>query len=320
MNEFNDFLAWEGASRDTIDFKKIYVDVAGDLHAGLMLSEIVYWYLPGKHGSKLRIEREGRDWIAVKRYEWWERTRMSPKEADHALSVLLKRGIIVKEIFKFGSDPTVHVSLNTGTFLKLWNENVAHPLENPYSPKVNNEIDESGRSESTKGEKPYTESTTESTTETLDQSAKSPRPRNPMFDAVSWAWNNNNGSYVGKLIKFLTGACVPKDGKYYDWQISPPMNAREVVAYKIWRDYEERDVMPSSPETMNRTIEEFRGVPEYDRILENADRVLITLGQPTAPALAPPAAQESPPEPIVIRSTDAVFDALDQKLGGQIHA
>ena len=42
MKSFNDFLAWEKASRDSIDFKKIYVDVAGDLIAGLLLSQIIY--------------------------------------------------------------------------------------------------------------------------------------------------------------------------------------------------------------------------------------------------------------------------------------
>jgi len=46
--EFNEFLSWELTTRDTIDFKKIYVDIAGDLIAGLLLSQIIYWHLPSK--------------------------------------------------------------------------------------------------------------------------------------------------------------------------------------------------------------------------------------------------------------------------------
>jgi len=44
-----EFLAWERASRDTIDFKTAYVDVAGDLVSGLLLSQIIYWHLPGEN-------------------------------------------------------------------------------------------------------------------------------------------------------------------------------------------------------------------------------------------------------------------------------
>ena len=42
---FDDFLKWEQSSRDTVDFKTVYVDMVGDLLAGLMLSQIVFWHL-----------------------------------------------------------------------------------------------------------------------------------------------------------------------------------------------------------------------------------------------------------------------------------
>ena len=79
-NEWSDFLLWETASRDTIDFKTIYVDMAGDLIAGLMLSQIIYWYLPAKDGSsKLRICRDNYYWIAKGREDWWDEIRISKK-------------------------------------------------------------------------------------------------------------------------------------------------------------------------------------------------------------------------------------------------
>jgi len=67
-NEWSNFLLWETASRDTVDFKTIYVDMADDLVAGLLLSQIVYWYLPSKEGrSKLRVFKDGYYWIAKTR-------------------------------------------------------------------------------------------------------------------------------------------------------------------------------------------------------------------------------------------------------------
>jgi hypothetical protein len=52
-----EFLAWEKATCDIVDFKRIYVDMAGDLVTGLMLSQLVYWCLlpDGKGESKLRV-------------------------------------------------------------------------------------------------------------------------------------------------------------------------------------------------------------------------------------------------------------------------
>ena len=59
MNYFDQFLSWEAKSRDIIDFKKIYVDIADDLIAGLLLSQIIYWHLPNEHGkTKLRVQKD----------------------------------------------------------------------------------------------------------------------------------------------------------------------------------------------------------------------------------------------------------------------
>lgn len=83
--DFAAFLAWEKETKDVLDFKTTYVDVAGDLNAGLMLSEIIYWYLPSRDGkTRLRVHRNGFDWIASRRYEWWDRIRLSTKQADRA--------------------------------------------------------------------------------------------------------------------------------------------------------------------------------------------------------------------------------------------
>lgn len=136
------FLQWERASRDTIDFKKIYVDmVGGDVLAGLVLSEIVYWYLPTRSGgSKLRVERSGKFWIAVHRYEWWDRTRLSPDQSDRVLKILIDCGLIEKDVFRFGGDPTIHIRLIEERFLELWKCFASNPPENPYLPAPKPEV------------------------------------------------------------------------------------------------------------------------------------------------------------------------------------
>jgi hypothetical protein len=121
--EWTDFLAWEGLTRDTIDFKKAYVDMAGgDVVAGLLLSQIVYWYLPDKQGrwSKLRVFKEGHYWIAKQRDEWWDEIRITPRQFDRASKILEDQGIIVKNRYRFDGSRTVHVRIITSRFLELW--------------------------------------------------------------------------------------------------------------------------------------------------------------------------------------------------------
>lgn len=156
---FAQFLTWEQATHDTIDFKKIYVDMVQDVNAGLLLSEIVYWYLPSRKGeSKLRVQHNGKFWIACRRAEWWDRTRLSPKQADRGLTILLEALLIEKARFKFDGEVTLHVRLLEPMFLRVFEHRLEHPLENPYrgengiSPKVNLVIPQKGNSESPKGQ------------------------------------------------------------------------------------------------------------------------------------------------------------------------
>lgn len=122
--EIMKFIYWEQASRDTIDFKKTYVDLAEDLIAGLLLSQIVYWYLPSKETgkTKLRVKKEGHYWIAKGRNDWWDEIRITGKQFDRASNILVKKELIEKKTFKFNGSPTVHIRL-------LW-ENFLPRLEN----------------------------------------------------------------------------------------------------------------------------------------------------------------------------------------------
>ena len=135
-NDFDDFIAWEATTRDTLDVKKIYIDMADDLLAGIALSEIVFWHLPDKHGrSKMRVNRDGHEWIAAPRWEWWERARITPRQSDRAVKVLRDKELIVTERWKWRNTPTVHIRINKDVFLKKWHDlSKASPLPNPFLP------------------------------------------------------------------------------------------------------------------------------------------------------------------------------------------
>jgi hypothetical protein len=152
-----DFLAWEKASRDTIDVKRCYIDLAGDLVTGVLLSQIVYWFLPGK-ADKLRVKREDKYWLAKGRKNWWDECRISPKQFDRSIKILQNKGLVETRLFKFAGIPTLHVWLN----LYSLGDGVKYILtkgENPFVPKSNSYFDQ--------GLKSLTEITSENTNKEL---------------------------------------------------------------------------------------------------------------------------------------------------------
>ena len=131
MNNWNEFLYWENSTRDTIDVKKIYIDIAEDLTAGILLSQIIFWFLPNKSGeTKLRIKRMGKLWLAKKRSDWWNEIRITEKQFDRAVAILEKKDLIETHLYLFGGHPVKHITLNKEKILKEINR-----LENAYSPK-----------------------------------------------------------------------------------------------------------------------------------------------------------------------------------------
>lgn len=161
--EYKDFLYWEATSKDTIDFKRIYVDMTGDIVAGLMLSEIVYWHLPSRSGhTKLRVEHDGKLWIAVRRYEWWDRARISPKQADRCLETLRDLGIIETAIYKYDGSPTIHIRLLEDGFMHSFESNLEAP-ENPFLPESEDRSSQKGNNDLSKKGRTLTETTTETT-------------------------------------------------------------------------------------------------------------------------------------------------------------
>ena len=165
---YREFYQWEEASRDTIDVKRCYIDLAGDLVSGILLSQIIFWFLPSRDKTKLRVSREGLMWLAKDRKDWWEECRITPKQFDRAIGVLKDKGFVRTERFKFAGRPLIHITLNIDAILQGV-KSILTKGENPNPPKVEIHIDERGKSTSPKGEnhiqRPQTEITTETTTE-----------------------------------------------------------------------------------------------------------------------------------------------------------
>lgn len=123
--DFGQFLLWERSSRDTIEVKRAYIDMAGDLAAGIVLSQIVYWHLPSRDGrTRLRVKRDGHLWLAKGRADWWAECRVSPKQADRALAVLEQRGSIEVRLVRFAGAPTKHVRIVPEAFLRGWSDHL----------------------------------------------------------------------------------------------------------------------------------------------------------------------------------------------------
>jgi hypothetical protein len=119
----DEFLKWEYHSRDTIDFKRIYADITRDVVAGLLLSQLMFWHIPDKHGkTRMRVEEEGELWVRKKREDWWNECRLSPKQFDRASALLSKKGFAIIKNFKHLGRNTKHIRLNIDNIIKAIND------------------------------------------------------------------------------------------------------------------------------------------------------------------------------------------------------
>ena len=129
-----------------------YVDICGDLIAGALLGQILYWFGVGKDGkSRARIVKDGYLWIAKARADWWDEIRITPKQYDRAAKILKDKGFIEVKTYKFAGNPTTHLRIipeAIAAALDAWkSERVSSMLpdgEQPaapgYAPMGNNDV------------------------------------------------------------------------------------------------------------------------------------------------------------------------------------
>jgi len=89
-----------------------FIAIIGSSQAGVLLSQIVYWFKPGLAGtSKLRVKRKGILWLAKRRADWARECGLSPRQYDTAIAKLIKLEVVETKIFHFAGHPTVHLRL-----------------------------------------------------------------------------------------------------------------------------------------------------------------------------------------------------------------
>lgn len=124
-----------------------YIDITGDLIAGTLLSQIMYWFSKGKNNEvRASIYRDGHYWIAKRREDWYGEIRVSPKQYDRAISMLSgkikvdgkekidesKRFVEVRK-FHFNGIPTTHIrpiTENINKAISAWKQNLADEIAN----------------------------------------------------------------------------------------------------------------------------------------------------------------------------------------------
>jgi hypothetical protein len=146
------FQAVESNLRKQVKVRMVYVDITGDLISGILLSQIVYWHLPNKESGKpkLKIFKEGHLWLAKERSDWWNECRITPKQYDRAIKILIEKGIVEVKKFKFDGIPTIHLRLLYETLENLLNQENIRTAE--FFKEGQTGIDQRGIPELTKGE------------------------------------------------------------------------------------------------------------------------------------------------------------------------
>lgn len=87
-----------------------YIDISGDLIAGTLLSQIMYWFSKDKSGNrKVKIYKDGYYWLAKGRNDWADEIRISSKQYDNAIKKLKQKGFVETKLYKFESVPTTHI-------------------------------------------------------------------------------------------------------------------------------------------------------------------------------------------------------------------
>lgn len=104
---------YESFARKGYMVRLAYVDITEDLVSGILLGQIVYWFMPDDQGkSKLRISKHGEMWLAKGREDWYEEIRITPKQYDRAIKILVDKEFVEVQRFKFNGAPTIHIKLN----------------------------------------------------------------------------------------------------------------------------------------------------------------------------------------------------------------
>lgn len=148
------FLNWEAASRDTIDVKRCYIHLAGDIVSGVLLSQIIYLFLPDRNGDEKPqlVERDGDLWVALKRTDWWDECCLSPKQFDRSCAELEDRRLVVVGVHEFRGEKRKGIRINWDEFLASLKRGYSWKRSESENDPRNGSESEGGKCKLPKGE------------------------------------------------------------------------------------------------------------------------------------------------------------------------
>ena len=108
----------------SVMLRQTFVYMLGNLHAAILLSQIVYWFKPSKTGKlKVTVKKDGKLWIAKSREGWMDETGLSLDLFKSSIQKLKDRHLITYRRHGFGGKVTPHIHLHLDqldTGLKKW--------------------------------------------------------------------------------------------------------------------------------------------------------------------------------------------------------
>jgi hypothetical protein len=152
MNAASRFQSEESSLREQVTVRMVYVDITGDLISGILLSQIVYWHIPSRETGKpkLKVFKEGHLWLAKERSDWWTEIRITDRQYDRAIKILIEKELVEVKKFKFNGMPMIHIRLlydNLESLINQENRKLAEKFE-----ENNSRVTQSVIPELTKGE------------------------------------------------------------------------------------------------------------------------------------------------------------------------
>ena len=100
-----------------------YIDMAdGDVLTGILLSQLVYWHqMVMEHGpTRSTVIRDGYEWICKKRTEWKREIRLTERQIERSIGVLVGLGLVEKRTWQSDGVPTQHLRVVGERFMDVY--------------------------------------------------------------------------------------------------------------------------------------------------------------------------------------------------------
>lgn len=218
---------------------RAYIDMAGDLIAGHLFSQIMYWFKPSADGkSKLRVKKKDGYWLAKSREDWYKEIRISPKQYDRAVKILRDKGLVETKLYRFNGSPMVHIRPNMVVYNQLlneWIENKAQEIlkeddEKPdnitFLPKGENPNLQKVKMETTETVKTLTKTTSNTTKQIIPNGDNKENNSEPSCSIVTpieskagkWEWESDKQyvDYIEKVLPKMIKKMASNYGKKSD--------------------------------------------------------------------------------------------------------